>query len=488
MMESELLREREEKEHYKRTLVKSVRWYDGVILIGFGVPGLLYPSVGSSVVALGALGAAVVWALSAIIGKFQANMVSEVAAMFPEKSGGIGILASEGISRYGKPFGALAAFAYWFGWTIVMAINGVLVGDYIKATIWPSASPELLGTVMLVLLYLFNVYGLKPGVWAGYALGVATVVPMGLMIVGAFFGGSFHWGHLAQVALPNHIGWTSMKGLGVVLTWMFIVGWSAYGTEAAATLAPEYHDTVRDTPKALRGSATISMAFYVLMPLAAVGVLGISQIQKSPYTAFAPMLDKILGPAAGGVVIITVLASLVLSANLATIGGSRTLYQAARDRHILTIFGYVNKRGIPAAGMTLDLIVNVAFIWALKNPIAILVASNVGYFVAWILMLVSFVLLRRDRKDVARPIKLKPAWVGGGVLLIALNTVFLIVGAPSYGAGPLLLGVGVLALSIVMWAVRNYFEEPRRMKRATRVQWDTPDSEINIEDAGAEAS
>lgn len=488
MIESEIFREQEMKEHYTRKLVKSVRWYDGMVLVGFGVPGLLYPSVGPSVVALGAFGAALIWAVSAIIGTLQANMVSEVAAMFPEKSGGIGILASEGVSKYGKPIGALGAFAYWFGWTIVMAINGVLVGDYIKATVWPGGSPELIGSVMLIALYLFNVYGLKPGVWTGYALGLATVIPMGLMIVGAFTSGSFEWGRLANAALPSHVSWMSGKGIGLVLTWMFIVGWSAYGTESAATLAPEYRDTVRDTPRALRGSALISMVFYVMMPLAAVGVLGMSQIQKSPYTAFAPMLDTILGPAAGGVVIITVLASLVLSANLATIGGSRTLYQAARDKHIMTIFGYVNKRGIPAVGMTLDLVVNIAFIWALKNPIAILVASNVGYFVAWILMLVSFVLLRRDRKDATRPIKLKKGWVVGGVGLIALNVAFLVVGAPSYGWGPLLLGVSVLALSVVMWAVRNLIEEPRRKARAGRVQWAAPAVEVEIDDAEVEPS
>lgn len=442
------------------TLVKSIRWYDGMVLVGFAVPGLLYASVGASVVALGALGAAVVWALSSLAGALQANIVSEVSAMFPQKSGGIGVLASQGLSRYARWIGSLSGFGYWFGWSIALAINGVLVGDYLQATILPHISPKLIGTLLLVALYLFNVYGLKPGVWAGYLLGILTVLPMVLMIVGGFASGQFDLGRLAQHMLPGHISWFSGSGLSLLATWMFIAGWSAYGTEAAATLAPEYMDTVKDTPRALRMSALVSMGLYVLMPLVAVGVLGLKQIQQNPYTAFIPMLNKIVGPIAGAIVLVTVLASLVLSANLATIDGSRTLYQASKDKNTLRMFGRLNHRGIPSVGMTLDLLVNVGFIWFLNNPIAILVASNVGYFVAWILMLGSFLMLRRNHATAHRPIHLKPKWIVIAIVLLALNTTFLIVGAPSYGSGPLLIGVGVLALSILMWVIRNYIEEP----------------------------
>ena len=37
----------------------------------------------------------------------------------------------------------------------------------------------------------------------------------------------------------------------IALMWLFIMCWSAYGIEVGASFAPEYHDTKRDTTKAL---------------------------------------------------------------------------------------------------------------------------------------------------------------------------------------------------------------------------------------------
>ncbi len=35
------------------------------------------------------------------------------------------------------------------------------------------------------------------------------------------------------------------------MVWLYILGWSTYGPEAAATFAPEYMDTKNDTRKAI---------------------------------------------------------------------------------------------------------------------------------------------------------------------------------------------------------------------------------------------
>ena len=41
----------------------------------------------------------------------------------------------------------------------------------------------------------------------------------------------------------------------LVIVWLYAMCWSSYGMECCATFAPEYHDTARDTPKALRVAA-----------------------------------------------------------------------------------------------------------------------------------------------------------------------------------------------------------------------------------------
>ena len=63
-------------------------------------------------------------------------------------------------------------------------------------------------------------------------------------------------------------------GLALALTWLYFMCWSAYGIEVVATFAPEYHDTERDTPRALRASALFCIAVYALLPLGLGGTLG----------------------------------------------------------------------------------------------------------------------------------------------------------------------------------------------------------------------
>src|ERR671930_453324 len=85
-------------EYHGRRLVKTIRWWDGFIL-ALSVPGFLFPSLGFSVAALGALGAIIVWLVSVVIGALQNNIYAELATMMPNKSGGIGIYSNEGAQR-----------------------------------------------------------------------------------------------------------------------------------------------------------------------------------------------------------------------------------------------------------------------------------------------------------------------------------------------------------------------------------------------------
>ena len=56
-------------------------------------------------------------------------------------------------------------------------------------------------------------------------------------------------------------------GLGLAMTWLYFMGWSAYGFETVAAFAPEYHNPEFDTPRALRASAAFSVVVYALLPL-----------------------------------------------------------------------------------------------------------------------------------------------------------------------------------------------------------------------------
>lgn len=444
-------------------LIKSIRWWDGFIF-GLAVPGFLLPSLGSSITDLGAVAAAIIWAASAMLGALQNNIYAELATAMPGKSGGIGIYANEAFKRYTKVAGPIIVWGYWFAWSSVLSINGLLVGGFLTSEFWPTHKGgflvQVVGTIMLVCLWLLNLYGLRPGVWLSYALATFTTIPLVIVMFAPIVNRSFDIHKLLPAALPGNIHWLSWAGISLLGYWFYTAGWSAYGFECVATFAPEYKNTLADTPRALRSSAVFSVLAYGLVPIAIVGVLGQEKVRENVYTALAPALRVILPGSLGTVTIGLVIASLVLSANVATLDGSRSLWQMSKDKMTITQFGRLNRYGVPHVGMTLDLLVQITLMWVFpESPISILVASNLGYILCHIFALMAFVLLRRDQPGIPRPLRLSSVWIPIAYGLAFINALFIMIGSWKYGLKALGIGIFILLSGLLLYLFRIIIQE-----------------------------
>jgi amino acid transporter len=84
---------------------------------------------------------------------------------------------------------------------------------------------------------------------------------------------------------------------------------------------------------------------------------------------------------------------------------------------------------------------------------------------AHVFALTGFILLRRDRPNWPRPIKLSAAWVPIAALLAAINLVFIIWGgfvyADEYGYGwdKTRIGLIVLAVGLLLYIWRHLVED-----------------------------
>src|SRR4029079_3706980 len=86
------------------------------------------------------------------------------------------------------------------------------------------------------------------------------------------------------------------------IVWLYFMCWSSYGIEVVATFAPEYKDTQRDTPLALRSAALFSGVVYVLLPLGLGGTLG-TQVVADDATLisfYTLAFDELVGNFLGG--------------------------------------------------------------------------------------------------------------------------------------------------------------------------------------------
>jgi len=467
----------------ERHLLKSLRWYDGFV-IALCNPGFLIGSLGFTLDSIGVLGSLILWGASATIGLLQNWIYSESAAMFPDKPGGISLYAHEGWRRYFSLFGPIAAFGYWIGWSVVLSIFGNLIGGLVTAQWFPNAKfggtspgyfstgpvniglPQLIGVGLVIAVWLFNIFGVKPSLMVGYVTGALLMIPLAVFIIVPYLTGDWHSSNVHYLAVPGYSKFT------VAMVWLFIMCWSAYGIEVCATFAPEYHDTKRDTALALRTAASFSLLVYVLLPLGLGGVTG----SPDPTTAFGPFyvdaFKNLVGSGLGGVALVLLIASLVLSMNSATADGGRALYGIARDDMTIKQLYHLNRYHVPARAMTVDMVVNVGLILFVANNLAILYMSNIGYVFSHVLALSAFLLLRKDRPDWPRPIKVGPVWVALAGVFFLLNLSFVVFGVTQqklasllggykFAGYPFYLGIGVLVLAVLLFFYRRVVQDKK---------------------------
>ena len=451
----------------ERQLLKAMRWYDGFV-VALANPGFLIGSLGFSIGVLGGWGAMFLWGVSMFIGVLSNWIYSESAAMFPDKPGGISLYANEGWRRYFTFIGPVATFGYWFAWSSVLALFGIIIGSLIQAE-WATGQTwtfntgavdagltHVIAIVVIAVVWAINIFGIRPAVWMAYLTGALLMIPLFVFIVLTYLTGDWASGNMEW----NITDWKT------AVVWLYIMGWSAYGVETCAAFAPEYKDTVRDTTLALRSAAMFSLAVYILLPLGVAGTVGQETIAGDA-SGIVYLIDGFSAVLGGGadIMVVLLIASLFISMNTATADGSRALYGIARDGVTIRELYHLNRFHVPARAMTLDMLINVLLVLFVGNILAILVAGNLGYMSAHFFALTGFLLLRKDRPTWPRPIRLAPAWVGVAALLAAINAFFIIIGAsnPSLtgygGTKETWIGVGVLLFSIVLFVFRRAIQD-----------------------------
>ena len=94
------------------------------------------------------------------------------------------------------------------------------------------------------------------------------MVPLLVFIVVPYITGDWHSANV-HATFPGPWG-----GVKVAVVYLFILAWSAYGTEICATFTPEYKDTQRDSAMALRSISMFCLLVFTLLPLGLGGVTG----------------------------------------------------------------------------------------------------------------------------------------------------------------------------------------------------------------------
>ena len=185
-------------------------------------------------------------------------------------------------------------------------------------------------------------------------------------------------------------------------------------------------------------------------------------------------MTQIVGHGAASFFTICIIASLLLSMTSSTADAGRALFGISRAGMTIKELGVLNRFHVPARAMTVDLLVNIALVVFITSNLAILYMSNIGYVLCHVFALSAFLLLRRDRPNWPRPIKVGAIWLPIAAVLCVLNAVFLLVGALApnlngYGTWTdFWIGIGVLVGSLVLFFYRRVVQDKES------VHWSEP--------------
>ncbi|MDR2771333.1 MAG: APC family permease, partial [Clostridiales Family XIII bacterium] len=306
----------------------------------------------------------------------------------------------------------------------------------------------LLGVIMSVILTVVNLLGIKS----------ATVFQTGATILLCIGGLSLLFGSVTQGDIANAApAFTSFKGLAAVL---LVVPAMFVGFDVIPQAAEEMNIELRSIAKILILSICLAGLWYILMILS-LGFAAPLDVREAALAGTgipaADALEHVMGNRIFSNILITAaLIGILTSWNGFIVGASRVLFSMARAKMLPPVFAKVHpKYQTPTAAILLVGVITLfapflgrsALVWFID-------ASAFGTVVAYFMVALSFIALRKNEPELARPYK-----VGGGmtigVLAVLVALFFLWLYTPL-GPSPLTPIEWVLVLALVVLGIIFY--------------------------------
>lgn len=389
----------------------------------------------------GALGAIVAFALGGVMIFFVGLTYAELTAALPE-SGGLCVFTQ-------RAMGWNAAF--FSSWAVVLGYVSVVA---FEAVAFPSVLEYFVGPGYY-LSYLYTVAGydvyagwLAMGIFSGLLMtalnyfGTKNValfqnaVTVLIAIVGLLlFGGSLVNGDVHNMAPLFNGGYKGILTIAVMTPFMFM------GFDVIPQAAEEMNVPHRSIGKILLLSVMMAILWYVMIILSTSMALNSSEIAASGI-ATADAMQKVFGGStwAMKVLVLAGIGGILTSWNAFFVGGSRALHAMADRGMLPSALGALHPRfGTPGnAILLIGVLTSLMPLFGKKMLTWLVNAGSLTVVVAYFMVALSFILLRRNEPGLPRPYAVS-RWrvVGAGaVLMTGIMILLCMPGFPAALAWP----------------------------------------------------
>ncbi len=386
-----------------------------------------------------------VWVVAGVITFFGAITNAEVASMLP-KTGGQFIFFRE-------MYGDLTGFLYGWAMFSVVQCGSIASITYVFSEYFeyfiqlPRFAPEIEKSVVLfipgigkifplmdfgvksmtiatiLLLSTMNYFGVKFGGRIADIFTTAKVIAIGLLITFCFV---FADGAVSNFTtdIPNFTYGTAGM-IGAIIAALSAAFWAFDGWNNITYIAGEVKNAQRNIPRALALGMIIVIGVYILINLAFLYVLPVTEMAGSKLVA-ADATRKAIGYTGGGLVAAFVMISAFGTSNGSIMASSRIYYAMAQKNLFFNTMGQFHKKfKTPANALILQAI------WA-----SILVISgsfdnltDMLIFVSWIFYTMGaagIFVLRKKMPDAERPFKV-PLYPVIPIIFILFSSAFVVI-------------------------------------------------------------
>jgi amino acid transporter len=365
----------------------------------------------------GSLGAMLGFALAGLPIMLIGLLYAELASAMPV----VGGEHEYSLRALGRPGSFVCTWAIVFVYSSVCAFEAVALPtvidywfpDYQRGHLWTLAGWDVhfswvaVGIAGAGLVTFINYIGVKASAVVQTTVSVLILVAGAMLLSGALLKGS-----------PENLQPLFNGGLAGVFSVAVMAPFMFVGFDVIPQAAQEIHLPARSIGRVLLGSIAMALAWYVLIILAVALLVPETGLAGALVTADAA--GTAWGPVGANLLVLGGVGGIITSWNAFLVGGSRAIYAMAQHDMLPGWLGRLHPKyrtpsnailAIGLLSMAAPLFGRVLLVWIVD-------AGSFAVVVAYILVAVSFLQLRRQQPEMPRPLRLRHGVAIGWLALL----------------------------------------------------------------------
>ncbi len=319
--------------------------------------------------------------LAALTALFTGLTYAELSSRYPQ-SGSVYIYLTKAFNN--KLLSYLISWFMIFGGIIAASTVALGFAGYLSA--FTGLNTVLIGMTLILMCGVILIYGVKESAW--FAI-ICSLIEVGGLILIIIMG----------IPFIGSIDYLDIPSIGGIIGAASLVFFAFIGFEDMVNMAEEVKNPIKNMPKALLLSISISTVLYVLVAISAVSVVGWETLSQSD----APL--ALVAQTAFGDLSYTVLGYIALFATANTVllvlmGISRLVYGMAVKKILPGFLGLIHKtRRTPWASILILVILSMLFVYFGKEIKTVAGLTNASILIVFTMVNLSIIHIRYKERN-----------------------------------------------------------------------------------------